>query len=93
MTISVFDRVENIVGEEKNADYEQFLFFSHCFQEVSYTGLLKVVIVWLGVKCFYLIYLADDVINRELSGQLSESCCDCHPTNSFQDNRESCLWL
>ena len=39
-------RVENIVGKGENAVYQYFLLFPHCFQEASYTGSLKVVIVW-----------------------------------------------
>ena len=35
----VLERVENIVGKGENAGYQ-------CFQKASYTGLLKVVIVW-----------------------------------------------
>ena len=33
--ISVFDRVENIVGKEEIARYEQFLLFPRCFQNLS----------------------------------------------------------
>ena len=44
--ISVFDRVENIVGKGENDGYQHFLPFPQCFQEASHTGSLKVVIVW-----------------------------------------------
>ena len=40
MTISLFDRVENIVGKGENAGYLHFLLFS-----VSFLWSLKVVIV------------------------------------------------
>ena len=46
MMISVFDRVENIVGNRENAGYQHFLHFPQCFQKASYTELLEVVIVW-----------------------------------------------
>ena len=39
-------RIENIVGEGQNADYQHFLLFSQCFQKPSVSGLLKVGIVW-----------------------------------------------
>ena len=44
--ISVFDRIENIVGNGENAGYQHFLLFPQCFQEAFYTNSLKVVIVW-----------------------------------------------
>ena len=42
----VLGKVENIVGKGENAGYQHFLLFPQHFQKVSYTGLLKVVIVW-----------------------------------------------
>ena len=42
----VLGKVENIVGKGENAGYQHFLLFPQRFQKVSYTGLLKVVIVW-----------------------------------------------
>ena len=33
--IQLFDSVENIVGKEEIAPYEQFLLFPQCFQELS----------------------------------------------------------
>ena len=44
--ISVFDRVENIVGKGENAGYQHFLLFPRCFQTASVLGSLKVGIVW-----------------------------------------------
>ena len=44
--ISVFDRVENIVGKGANAGYQNFLLSPQSFQKDSYRGLLKVMIVW-----------------------------------------------
>ena len=41
----VLGRGENIVGKGKNAGYQHFLLFPQCFQNVSYTGSLKVGIV------------------------------------------------
>ena len=42
LTVSVFDRAENIVGKEENADCQHFLIFPQCFRKASCTGLLKV---------------------------------------------------
>ena len=42
----VLGRVESIVGKRENAGYQDFLLFPQWFQKVSYTGSLKVVIVW-----------------------------------------------
>ena len=46
MMIYVFDRVENIVGNGENAGFQHFLLFPHCFLKLSFSGSLKVVIVW-----------------------------------------------
>ena len=43
MMISVFDKVENIVGTGENAGYQHFLL---CFQKTSLLGSFKVGIVW-----------------------------------------------
>ena len=42
----ILERVENIVGKGENAGYRHFLLFPQCFQKPSYTGSLKVGIVW-----------------------------------------------
>ena len=42
----VFERVENIVGKGENVGYQHFLLLSQCFQKASFTGSLKVWIVW-----------------------------------------------
>ena len=39
-------RVENNVGKGENAGYQHFLLFPQCFQKASFSGLLKVWIVW-----------------------------------------------
>ena len=41
MGIQVSDRVENIVGKEEIAHYEQFLNFAQCFQELYVADVLK----------------------------------------------------
>ena len=46
MMICLSDRVENIVGKGENAGYQHFLLFSQCFQKLSFSGSLKVSIVW-----------------------------------------------
>ena len=46
MMISVFDRIENIVGKEENAGYQHFLLSAQCFEKASFLGSLEVGIVW-----------------------------------------------
>ena len=41
MMISVFDRVENIVGKGENAGYQHFLLFLQCFQKASFLRVVK----------------------------------------------------
>ena len=43
-------RVENIVGKGDNAGCQHFFLFPQCFQKSSFTGLLKIWIVWKKVK-------------------------------------------
>ena len=43
--ISVFDRVENIVGKGENAGHQHFFFFLLCFQKTSFSAL-RVVKSW-----------------------------------------------
>ena len=43
--------VENTVGKEEIACYEQFLLFPKCFQMVCFPGASKGVIMWEWVKC------------------------------------------
>ena len=45
MMISVFDRVENIVGKRENAGYQHFLIFPQCFQMAFFLLFLKFGIV------------------------------------------------
>ena len=45
MIISVFDRVENIVGKGENAGYQHFLLFPQCFEKASFPDTSKGVIV------------------------------------------------
>ena len=42
----VFGRIQNIVGKGENAGFQDFLLFPQCFQEASFSGSLKVGIVW-----------------------------------------------
>ena len=39
-------RVENIVGKGENAGYQHFLLFPQCFQKGTFSGSLRVGIVW-----------------------------------------------
>ena len=41
LLIQVSDCIENIVGKEEIARYEQFLLFPQCFQKLSVVDLLK----------------------------------------------------
>ena len=41
MEIQFSDRVENIVGKEEIACYEQFLLFPQCFEKLSVVNALK----------------------------------------------------
>ena len=50
MIISVWDRVQNIVGKGENAGYQHFLLFQQCFENVSFPGVSKGVIVLEFVK-------------------------------------------
>ena len=43
-------RVENTVGKEEIARYEQFLLFPQCFQKACFPGASRGVIVWEWVK-------------------------------------------
>ena len=43
--VSVFDRVENIVGKGENAGNQHFLLFPQCFQNPSPSGSFAVGIV------------------------------------------------
>ena len=40
--ISLFDRVENIVGKGENAGYQHFLLFQQCFPKRFNVGLIGV---------------------------------------------------
>ena len=44
--ISVFARVENIAGKGENGGHQHFLLFPQCFQKASFSGSLKLGIVW-----------------------------------------------
>ena len=46
MILSVFDRVENIVGKGENAYYQHFLLLPQCFEKASFPDMSKDVIVW-----------------------------------------------
>ena len=50
MIISVFDRVENIVGKGENAGHQHFLLFPQCFEKAFFPDLSKGVIVLEWVK-------------------------------------------
>ena len=50
MIISVFERVENIVGNGENAGHQHFLLFPQCFEKAPLPDVSKGVIVWEWVN-------------------------------------------
>ena len=46
----VLGREEIIVGKRENAGYQHFLLFPQCLQKATFSGSLKVVIVWYRVN-------------------------------------------
>ena len=50
MIISVFDRVENIVGKRENAGYQRFPLFTQCFEKASFPDTSRGVRVWVWVN-------------------------------------------
>ena len=52
MIVSIFDRVENIVGKGENADNQHFLLFPQCFEKAFLPDTSNGVIVWEWVKTF-----------------------------------------
>ena len=50
MIISVFDKVQNVVGKGENAGYQHFLLFPQCFEKASFPDTSEGVIVWKWVK-------------------------------------------
>ena len=42
----VLGMVENIVQKVENAGYQHFILYPQCFQNASFSGSLKVRIVW-----------------------------------------------
>ena len=46
-------RVENTVGKDEIACYEQFLLYPQCFQKASFPGASKGVIVWKWVNEYF----------------------------------------
>ena len=45
-----FGKVENIMGKGENAVYQYFLLFPQCFLKATFSGSLKLGIVWYWVK-------------------------------------------
>ena len=41
-----YGRMENVVGNVENGGYQHFLLFPQCFQKATFSGSLKVGIVW-----------------------------------------------
>ena len=47
MTISVFDRVENIVGKGENAGNQHFLLFPQCFLPLIHKTIFKISVMFV----------------------------------------------
>ena len=50
MAESYLKYVENTMGKQEIARYEEFLLFPQCFQKVCFPGVSKGVIVWEWVS-------------------------------------------
>ena len=48
----VLGQLEDTVGKGQNAGYHHFFLFPQCFQKPSFSGSLKVLIVWYAVNCY-----------------------------------------
>ena len=55
MGIQLSDLVENIVGKEEIARYEQFLFFPQCFQKLSVIDVSNEYLWSKGLTAFSLL--------------------------------------
>ena len=70
MTISLFGRVKNTVGEGENAGYQHFLLFLQCFPKPS--SSLKVGTVWQRVNSSPYTKLLDSSTLKEFTGNNSD---------------------
>ena len=57
MIITIFDRVENIVGKGEIACTSIFSFFPQCFQKASFPDPSKGVIMWQWLNNEYMSHL------------------------------------
>ena len=78
----LFKPVENTVGKEEIACYEQFLLFPHCFQKACFPEASKGVIVWEWVKHFQ--EFADDNFKFHENGREFSNCIE----NSKQEGQD-----
>ena len=62
--ISVFDRIENIVGKGENAGYQHFLHVPQCFEKACFSGASKGVLVWEWVK-FSVCVRVENIVGKE----------------------------
>ena len=62
--ISVFNRIENIVGKGENAGYQHFLRYPQCFQKACFSGASKGVTVWEWVK-FGICVRVENIVRKE----------------------------
>ena len=89
--------VENTVGKEEIAHYEQFLLFPQCFQKVCFPRASKGVIVWEWVNClsnFYLfINLCSSRRTCELWVNLTVKICPWSYFTFIKEIRKPCWWF
>ena len=69
--ISAYDREENIVGMGENAGYQHFLLFPQCFQKISFSGLLKVRMVWERVN--EMVHVERERVNHDFYQTLGKN--------------------
>ena len=82
------EKSESIAGKGENAGYQYFLLFPQCFQKLSFSGALKVGIVWWSVNAwtrpnmygnlsyFWSIYIQEDGVTNEKKKEDKEDKSD-----------------
>ena len=73
MIISVFDRIENILGKGENAGNQHFLLFPQCSEKAFFSDSSKGVIVceWLKI-CMLLFLRKKFVTEKEMNKCMAE---------------------
>ena len=71
MIISVFNRVENIVGKGENAGRQHFLFFPQCFEKASFLKRQKVSLCGNGLTLYHRINMWTSPNSKHVRQQLN----------------------